>query len=279
MTSIESSGVSRRALVTAGLAAVASLGAGRPPAWPGFQLAARRALPAPAGCTITEFTLRRATGADAPVQLVWAQGSAAASTIHIIPVERRGAPDPLYRGVALPPNTLAAINGSFFEGRSGAPDERPMGLLRIAGQTRIRTSRRRGGGFLIVDGRTVRVVDRSQTAVAEAARGAVESSPVLIYRGANGMRRDDAVRYDRVAAGVTVSGRPLLLGAFGRGQDCISLYEFERLARAAAAAHGEAITDLIAMDGGPSAHMLLPGGTLYGATRSIYLTNLIALIP
>jgi hypothetical protein len=277
MRSIESSGLSRRTLIAAGIAACTSIGAGRAPSWPGFELAGRRALPAPAGCAVTEFNLRRTTGADTPVQLVWTQGEAAASGLRILPVERRGAPQPLYRAVALPPNTLAAINGSFFEGRPGAPDERPMGLLRIAGQTRYPTSHRRGGGFLIADDRPVRIVDRGHAAIAEAARWAVESSPVLIYRGANGMRRDDGVRYDRVAAGVSVSGRPLLLGAFGRGQDCVSLYEFEQLARAAASAHGEAIADLIAMDGGPSAHLLLPGGRLYGATSSIYLTNLIAL--
>jgi hypothetical protein len=152
-----------------------------------------------------------------------------------------------------------------------------MGLVRIDGRTRVRTSARRSGGFLLIDGRTVRVVDRSQTAIAEAAPWAVESSPVLIHGGADGMRGDDGARADRVAVGVTTSGRPILLGAFGPGQDCISLFEFGRLARAAATAHGEAVADLLAMDGGPSAHLFLPGRTLYGASSSIFLTNLIAL--
>ena len=63
-----------------------------------------------------------------------------------------------------------------------------------------------------------------------------------------------------------------------RENSSVSLFEFEQLCRGAARATSEAITDLIAMDGGPSAHLWLPPlGRLYGARSSIYLTNLVTI--
>ena len=268
----------RRHLITGlGLAALAGPAFARDAPWPGFALAQRRVLPSPQGTRIAQWTLVRAAEGREPVTLVWAQARGPSAAMRIVPVDRRGLASPLYRGVALP-GAVAAINGSFFEGSPGQPDERTMGLIRLNGVTRRAPSGRRSGGFLAISPGGPRIVSRARTPEALAAPNAIESSPILILNGQSGMRADDRVPADRVAAGVTRSGAVVLVGAFALGQDTVSLFQFEQLARRAAIAEGEVLSGLIAMDGGPSAHLYLPAsGRLYGSPSSIFLTNLVAI--
>ena len=107
-------------------------------------------------------------------------------------------------------------------------------------------------------------------------QAAIESSPILIRHGASGMKRDDHIRADRVAAGVTSDGDVVLFAVVGQGNDAVSLYEFEELIQAAAAVRGKTLADVIAFDGGPSAHLWIPGQEIFlGQTRSIYLTDVV----
>lgn len=176
-------------------------------------------------------------------------------------------------------DAVAVVNGSFFyEDERGA---RPMGLVRIDGRTVQEPSPRRSGGFLLSDGRSLRIVPKAQPAAALKARFAVESSPILILDGRSGMRSNDGRRYDRVAVGLTADGDLVAVGAFGPSQNAVSLWEFERLAREAARRHGETLRHLIAMDGGPSAHLYQPnggkGGALRGHLGPIYTPNVVCL--
>ena len=267
----------RRAILTSlALAALMPSAAwARAQLWPGFRLVDTTTLPAPPQAAATQWTLLRTSATNRLVTLVWAQASGASAAMDITAVERRGPSAALYRSVVLP-GVFAAINGSFFQGAGAA--ERPMGLVRIGGTTRHPPSGRQGGGFLIAGGRHPRVVTRDQVGLAQAAPNVIESSPILVFNGQTGMRRDDRVRADRVAVGTTQSGSLFLIGAFGAAQDTISLFEFEQLAGVAASTQGQTIAAMIAMDGGPSAHLILPAaGRLYGEASSIYLTNLVTL--
>ena len=265
--------ISRRALIAAALPAPA-LARVRTDVWPGFTVLDRRRWRLGTGVDVMEWRLQRDDAQGGDVTLVWVSASAP-SRAGLTVVERRGPAPALYRSIPLP-GVLAAINGSFFEGRPG--DERPMGLLRQDGVTRQGPTPGRSGGFLVGAGGHLQVLDRRHPAQAEASPWAIESSPILVQGGDSGMRRDDHARADRVAAGTTRSGALCLAGAFAQGQATVSLYAFEQLCRRAAASAGEAVEDLIAMDGGPSAHLWLPTvGRLYGARSSIYLTNLVTI--
>jgi hypothetical protein len=266
------------AVLAAAGAAVATLAQPRPqptPFAPGFLLLSSRELPRERGATVRVFTLRREKGNRSPITLVIAAVPAHSARLEVREVRQEGPARTTYANGPCP-TAIAAVNGSFFY--HDADGYRPMGLVRIDGQTIQGPSPRTSGGFLASDGRSIRIVPRKAPAPALAARFAVESSPILIEGGKSGMRADDGLRFDRIGVGAADSGAMVVLGAFGVAQKAVSLWEFEGLARAAAARVDEHIADMLAMDGGPSAHLFLPdenGGVLYGQPGRIYTPNMV----
>ena len=252
------------------LVLAAAAPASRPPFMPGFAAVAHTALASAKKSRIDLWTLRR-DGDSGGITLGMVTTPRKAARVRIVPVARRDRARGLYASVPCP-GALAMINGSFFEGNRKR--EHIQGLLRLDGVTRQPPSARTTGGFLATDGRTVRVLGRDHAEEALKAENAIESSPILIEGGQNGMRRDDGVRADRVAAGVTTDGDVVLFAAIGKDGGGVSLYEFEELIRAGAAVQGKLLADVIAMDGGPSAHLWLPRQDLFlGQTGSIFLTE------
>ena len=253
------------------LALLGAAPAPRPPFIPGFAAAAHTTLLGAKKSRIDFWGLRRTERGGGSLTLAMVTTPRRAARVRFIEVGRRAMARPLYESVDCP-GALAMINGSFFEGDRRT--EHIQGLLRLNGRTLRGPSARTSGGFLATDGRTLKVFDRDQAAFAESQANAIESSPILIRRGLSGMRRDDRVRADRVAAGVTTDGDVVLFAAFGQGGRGVSLYEFEELIRAGAAVQGKILADVIALDGGPSAHLWLPRQEVFlGQTGSIFLTD------
>jgi len=258
------------------LAAVPATAQAPRPFVPGFALLASSSQGVRGG-EVSSFTLRR-NGRESSIALVMAIAPKARAWASVRTVLREGPARATYvQGPCQ--DALAVVNGSFFY-----KDERgysPMGLVRVDGAALQGPSPRTSGGFLTSDGRTVAIVPKGKPAAALKARFAVESAPILIADGASGMRSNDGRRYDRVAVGITADGDLMAIGAFGPSQASVSLWEFEKLAREAAARRGERIADLIAMDGGPSAHLYLPGGPakagLYGHLGRIYTPNVVCI--
>jgi hypothetical protein len=169
-----------------------------------------------------------------------------------------------------------AVNGGFFLRQGEA--RKPLGLVRVDGRTLSKASRRRSGGVLAIRGGELQVLPRRNIAEALAATDAIESTPLVIEAGRNAMRSDDRIRFDRVAIGRATDGGVLIVGAFGKNQDSISLWELGVLARAAMKARGGTVRDLLALDGGPSAHIAI-GDRLFGYRGPAYLPNAICLTP
>jgi len=243
---------------------------------PGFASVAHTDQIAGKTARVDVWGLRRTAGNGGPVNLVMGMVPKADAQIRIVPVARRAAASRGLYERAPCPGALAMINGSFFEGFGR--HEHIQGLLRVGRRALRPISGRQQGGFLTTDGRSLRILPRAEAARAQAADNAVESSPILMLRGQSGMHRDDGAHADRVAAGLTDKGDVVLIGAFGERNDTVSLYEFETLAEGAAAANGLRLRDVIAMDGGPSAHLYLPRTDLFfGQTGPIFLTDVICL--
>ena len=189
----------------------------------------------------------------------------------IRPVMKLGAASDLFTR-RLCDGAAMVVNGSFYIRRGERT--RPLGLVRIDRRQLSAPSRRRSGGFLTVTRGVVEVLPRSRQAEAMRADDAIETTPILIDRGTDAMRSDDGIRFDRVGVGVTASGDLLAIGAFGQAQDTVSLAEFGVLARGALARTGQQVATLIALDGGPSAHLYFPAsGRLFGARGPVFLPN------
>jgi hypothetical protein len=220
---------------------------------------------------------RRNETASAPIELVLATVVDQKTKAHIQPVLKRGSALSLFTQT-LCPRAFVVANGSFYirDGDKTAP----LGLVRVGGKTLANPSRRRSGGFLVVNNGKIDVLPRRSKARALIATDAIESTPLLVKNGADDMRSDDGVRFDRVAVGTAANGRTVVIGAFAENQDTASLYEFSALARAAVASIGGRLSNLLAMDGGPSAHIYLPRlKRLYGYRGAAYLPNAICIGP
>lgn len=231
------------------------------------------------GGHVAQWSLARTAREGQTVTLVMAIAPKARAWVSVRPVLKDGPARPTYiQGPCQ--DAVAVVNGSFFyRDDKGA---RPMGLVRVDGRTVQGPSPRTSGGFLTSDGRSIRIVLKSQPEKAASARFAVESAPILIWNGRNGMRSDDRKRHDRVGMGITEDGDLVMVGAFGPAAAGVSLWEFEKLVRQAAIYQGERMVDFIAFDGGPSAHLYLPGGegkggALFGQKGPIYTPNVVCL--
>jgi hypothetical protein len=230
------------------------------------------------GGRVNTWLLRRAIGSDEPVTLVIATLPSSRYRAVIQHANRYGPTTSVYT-TGLCDDGAVVVNGNFFVDIKNVKS--PLGLLRVKGETITRTSSRKTGGFLIVEpGGTTRILTKPMAKQAELAADVIESTPVLINDGRDAMRGDDHVKFDRVAVGNSSSGHLVFVGVFASQQRTMSLAEFSRLVAAAARTQRVEINDLIAMDGGPSAHLWLPIlKKLHGARGPTYLPSVICAIP
>lgn len=263
------------------LAASAVVAAPEPaPFAPGWSIErhARETLVAARQGRIDVWQLRRRVDQSAPLTLVFAVLPEARNRASIAHVDREGATSSVY-SPGFCPGAIAVSNGNFFV--DDAQGKRPLGLLRVDGRLIAQTSRRRTGGFLTVDGQgRVAVLPRAMAAQARAAASAVESTPIIILGGRDAMRGDQRDRFDRIAVGHARDGATVMVGAFAQDQQSVSLAEFAKLVLAAAASQQVALEGMLAMDGGPSAHLWFPAaGVLYGHRGPAYLPSAICVTP
>lgn len=224
---------------------------------------------------IDVWRMRRAGSTDHDFDLVSVVLPQSAYATAILPVRRAD-----FAAVLLRPdlcrNAAVVTNGGFFF-HSGTTS-RPLGLVRAAGRTLSRASGRRYGGFLVANAGRLAILRRSDAKTALAAQDGIESSPIIVWQGRSDMTSDDGIRFDRVAIGSTADGRAVVVGAFGSDQDTVSLSELGTLAMAAVRAQGARLDTLLALDGGPSAHIYLAAQRrLFGFAGSIYLPNAVCI--
>jgi hypothetical protein len=228
--------------------------------------------------TVDEWQLRRRAGRGGVVTLILAVMPTERNRASITYVDRMGATSSVY-APGFCHGAIVVANGNFFIDE--ANEKRPLGLLKVDGKTIVRTSRRKSGGFLTINANgAVAVLPRRMAAQAESVRDALESTPVLILGGRDDMRGDQGDQFDRIAVGHTRDGATVIVGAFAQDQQTVSLAEFSKLVLAAAAIKRIMIEALLAMDGGPSAHLWFPGkNVLYGHSGPSYLPSAVCVTP
>lgn len=174
------------------------------------------------------------------------------------------------------PPAAITVNGGFY--LRDAKGARPLGLVRIAGSTKSPPSGRKFGGYLTGGHPGLAVLRKGDVQRALRAPYAIESSPLVVEGGASGIRSDDGEVYDRIAIGSARDGGALVVGVFGDDQETVTLGEFASIAIRATAMIGHPAADLLAMDGGPSAHVRLgAANALYGYRGPAFLPNVVCL--
>ena len=109
---------------------------------------------------------------------------------------------------------------------------------------------------------------------------ALQSSPILVADGANDMLGDDGRLDNRLAVVLDGSGGLALVGAFRDGGGAVSLHSFAEMLLALGPLAGLAPEGALALDGGSSAAIVLPGADRsWGGSLPGYMPNALCLAP
>jgi len=189
--------------------------------------------------------------------LVFVEGSCTRCAAHVQVVKEFGESYAIYRQKT-PTDAAVAVNGSFF-GYDANGRHVPLGLVVAAS---VRSNRRIGwdrGGFLVhaANGATS-IVPAKRYRQFRAETDVIQSKPLLVEYGRNGIRSDDGERFNRTAFAITTSGRLVIAGAFEGFGRAVSLHEFATFLLGARCADGSTIEWALSMDGGPGAQIYIP---------------------
>ena len=193
------------------------------------------------------------------IQYVWVQLPKACASFRVAMVEASGDIVRLFHQHA---GDAAIVASGGFRSRqqrlaeglhiSRAAPVRPRAQWTDRGQP--------AGGFVAQAAHGVQVLPAStaDTALSQHAE-VLQSKPVLLQSGRLAIASDDFARGNRVAVLVGRGGEVGVLGVFGPVPSGFSLYELALLAREVAQRARLDEADAINLEGGPGAHIHLPG--------------------
>lgn len=175
------------------------------------------------------------------------------------------------------PETLAILNGGFF-GLDREGNKIPLGLVVANGR---RTSRRhpwKTGGVLIA-----RPTDLAITPIAQFVDGpeiaqALQSKPILVEGGKDGMRGPDRERFDRSAVLLSATGAIAFVAVTEPQGKAATLAEVSRFLLSFRFTDGSGASMALAMDGGPGVHLYVPSLNRHCGSGVVnYVPNAVAL--
>lgn len=174
-------------------------------------------------------------------------------------------------------DAVAVASGGFFVAMEGG-GYAPLGLAVGDGTELSPFSPRRYGGVLVREGEQSAILPIAAFDPATQWQQALQSSPVVVAEGANDMLRDDRQADNRLAVGLNGTGDMVIVGAFRSGGGAVSLHTLAELIVALGEAADVAVDDALALDGGSSAHLLLPeSGRHWGSSLAGYMPNALCL--
>lgn len=216
-------------------------------------------LPVPAGTPPVRFVTWRDANPESPSQgleLCALQVPPGAGGFETESVRQEGRPTELFAQRARP-GDLGLINGGFFGvDRQGAL--MPLGLLKADGRVLQRRHPWASGGVLHDGAGPPAISPVARFTDSPGIRHAIQSKPMLVQAGGDGIRQGAPERFDRSAVAITDRGALWLLVAHEPGGRALSLNEFSALLLRLRGPGGERIVDALAMDGGPGAHLHVP---------------------
>jgi uncharacterized protein YigE (DUF2233 family) len=174
---------------------------------------------------------------------------------------------------------VVLLNGGFHRAVEGKPHTyTPQGLVISNGKIQSQKYEWAEGGVLHVSGATVGITPiRSFTM--RPFDAALQSYPLTVEQGANAIRSNDKVLFDRVSVGLCRNGDVIAFGVFRKDTGrALSLFDFADFQLAAAKGLKCDLDVALAMDGGPSAAMYIPAtGKWAGNTERDYVPNVLAI--
>jgi hypothetical protein len=183
------------------------------------------------------------------------------------------------------PADLVLINGSFWGYANDNRTRIPLGLVVSNGKKVVDRIGWTSGGVVYATRSVLRVVGVREPLPATGVISALQSKPIVVAEGAVDIRNETLPRErnNRTAIGVRRDGRRefiVVAGVFAEDDQGMTLCEFAQFLVIPRARRGPAVTEALSMDGGPGAHLALPGareGRLrhFGAAAAAYVPNVL----
>jgi uncharacterized protein YigE (DUF2233 family) len=149
------------------------------------------------------------------------------------------------------------MTGGFFGiDKLGSPI--PLGLVKSDGKTISRKYPWASGGVVAASKDRVEIFPIANFTNPQGYSDAIQSKPLLVEGGRDGIRTATNDRFDRSAVAVDSKGSVYFFVLHEPAGSAGSLAEFSYLIRSFRSTKGEAIAFALAMDGGPGAHMYVP---------------------
>jgi len=157
----------------------------------------------------------------------------------------------------VPKESIGAITGGFFA--IGDRNELvPIGLVKVNGKTMNRAATWKSGGVLYTTQGGISIVPIESFRDSREVLDAVQSKPLLIEDGVDGIRTNGRDWFDRSAIAITETGDYVLAVLHAPSGNASSLAEFSYLLSIIYPDKSTKIKWAIAMDGGPGAHLYVP---------------------
>lgn len=158
---------------------------------------------------------------------------------------------------ALSTTALAVMTGGYF-GLNKRGNPIPLGLVKSNGITVSPKHPWKSGGMIAVSNGRAAITSVSALSDFSAYSDVVQSKPMLIENGKDGIRSPGYDHFDRSAVAIDSRSTIYFFVIHEPAGNAASLAEFSKLILGFRPTNGNTITHALAMDGGPGAHMYIP---------------------
>jgi hypothetical protein len=180
----------------------------------------------------------------------------AKSRLRIKNIQAEGETKHIYE-TSIPDGSVGAITGGFF-GLDISGKMTPIGFVKNDGVVKNPASPWQSGGFIVAGQFGASIVPIRSFKDDASIKTALQSKPLLVEQGKNGIHTATYDRFDRSAIAITSDGYLLLVVIHEPGGRGASLAELSFLLTKIMSRDGGHVIWAIAMDGGPGAHLYVP---------------------
>jgi len=197
-------------------------------------------------------------------------------TLHLKDVRKHGAIASIYTK-NIPKSASVAFTGGFF----GYAENGSFAPLGLAISERKKINKKHSwisGGIVQVRDNLVEIVPIHRFSEKSDILTAIQSKPLLVEAGQNGIRSSNSAHFDRVAIATTSDGQVMVIMVSTPTGKGATLAEFASLLLRIRTKSGGSVSWALALDGGPGAHLMF-GRTHCGRGEPNYVPNLLYLQP
>lgn len=175
----------------------------------------------------------------------------------------------------VPDHAIGAITGGFF-GYDLKGSSIPLGFVKVNGKVINKMHPWTSGGVITSNEREINILRTKNFIDRNSIMHALQSKPLLIEEGIDGIRTNNFDRFDRSAIAITSDNRIFFAVIHEPGGRAASLAEFSSILLKLKSKNDGYITWALAMDGGPGAHLYIPEINRHcGAMSPNFIPNLI----